>query len=179
MYVVGSVKTAAMMHACNKTNLMQYLSSVYSVTIPIHVSGLLVAHHQEVTMYICNKLNYQFHPNQASWQSTNAYKTYHLLRIYIFTSWWCATSKPETCRYIVRNKLEINHVSSWFHCMHISICTVNKTTFRCNDILLLLLLSVWYGNCMYASRFCFKMSYIFIRCLIADVMQYAVFCHKM
>jgi hypothetical protein len=40
--------------ACNKTNLMHYLSSVYWVTIPLHVSGLLVAHHQEVTMYICN-----------------------------------------------------------------------------------------------------------------------------
>jgi hypothetical protein len=34
---------------------MHYLSSVYSVTIPLHVSGLLVAHHQEVTMYIYNK----------------------------------------------------------------------------------------------------------------------------
>jgi hypothetical protein len=38
--------------ACNETNLMHYLSSVYSVTIPLHVSGLLVAHHQEVAMYI-------------------------------------------------------------------------------------------------------------------------------
>jgi hypothetical protein len=35
----------------NETNLMHYLSSVYSVTIPLHVSGLLVAHHQEVAMY--------------------------------------------------------------------------------------------------------------------------------
>jgi hypothetical protein len=33
---------------------MHYLSSVYSVIIFLHVSGLLVAHHQEVTMYICN-----------------------------------------------------------------------------------------------------------------------------
>jgi hypothetical protein len=41
-------------YACNETNLMHYLSSVYSVTIPVHVSGLLVAHHQEVTMYICD-----------------------------------------------------------------------------------------------------------------------------
>jgi hypothetical protein len=39
-------------YACNETNLMHYLSSVYSVTIPLHVSGLLVAHHQEVTIYI-------------------------------------------------------------------------------------------------------------------------------
>jgi hypothetical protein len=42
-------------YAHDETNLMHYLSSVYSVTIPLHVSGLLVAHHQEVTTYICNK----------------------------------------------------------------------------------------------------------------------------
>jgi hypothetical protein len=40
--------------ACNGTNLMHCLSSVYSVTIILHVSDLLVAHYQEVTMYICN-----------------------------------------------------------------------------------------------------------------------------
>jgi hypothetical protein len=42
-------------NACNETNLMHNLSSVYSVTVPLHDSGLLVAHHQEVTMYIFNK----------------------------------------------------------------------------------------------------------------------------
>jgi hypothetical protein len=36
---------------CNETNLMNYLSSVYSLTTPANGSGLLVAHHQEV-MYI-------------------------------------------------------------------------------------------------------------------------------
>jgi hypothetical protein len=36
--------------ACNEANLMHYLSSVYWVTVPVHVSGLLVAHYQEVTM---------------------------------------------------------------------------------------------------------------------------------
>jgi hypothetical protein len=40
--------------ACNETKLMHYLSSLYWVTAPLHVSGLLVAHHQEVVMYICN-----------------------------------------------------------------------------------------------------------------------------
>jgi hypothetical protein len=34
---------------------MHYLSLVYYVTIFPHVSGLLVAHHQEVTMHTCNK----------------------------------------------------------------------------------------------------------------------------
>jgi hypothetical protein len=40
--------------ACNETNVLHYLSSVYWVTKPLHVSGLLVAHHQEVAMYICD-----------------------------------------------------------------------------------------------------------------------------
>jgi len=31
-----------------KTNLMHCLPSVYSVNQPLHVSGILVAHHQEV-----------------------------------------------------------------------------------------------------------------------------------
>jgi hypothetical protein len=44
-------------YACNETNLMHYLSSVYSVTIPLDVSGLLVAHHQEVTMYVGNSIS--------------------------------------------------------------------------------------------------------------------------
>jgi hypothetical protein len=39
---------------CNETNLMHYLASVCSVTIPLHVLGLLVANHQEVAMYICD-----------------------------------------------------------------------------------------------------------------------------
>jgi len=30
-----------------KTNLMHYLSSVYFVNQPLHVSGIFVAHHQE------------------------------------------------------------------------------------------------------------------------------------
>ena len=34
-------------HLCNK-NLMHYLSSVYFVNKPLHVSGMFVAHHQEV-----------------------------------------------------------------------------------------------------------------------------------
>jgi hypothetical protein len=32
---------------------MHYLASVYSVTIPLYVSGLLVAHHQEVVLVEC------------------------------------------------------------------------------------------------------------------------------
>jgi hypothetical protein len=41
-------------YPCNETNLTYYLSSVYSFTITLHVSSLLIVHHQEVTMYICD-----------------------------------------------------------------------------------------------------------------------------
>jgi hypothetical protein len=53
--VILYLATITRSNACNETNLMHCLSSVYSVTIALHVSGLLVAHHQEITMYICNK----------------------------------------------------------------------------------------------------------------------------
>jgi hypothetical protein len=75
---------------------MLYLSSVYSVTIPLHALGLLVAHHQEVTMYICNNWYVMYVlvdcqqawvcSNQASWQSIKMYSRYQLLHIHIFTS---------------------------------------------------------------------------------------------
>jgi hypothetical protein len=32
---------------------MYYLSSVYVVNQPLHVSGIFVAHHQEIYIYIC------------------------------------------------------------------------------------------------------------------------------
>jgi hypothetical protein len=49
-------------YACNETNLMHYLSSLYWVTTPLHVSGLLVAHHQEIAKYICDNNTYQLSP---------------------------------------------------------------------------------------------------------------------
>jgi hypothetical protein len=45
-------KSNCLLHVCNETNLTQYLSSVYSVTTPLHISGLLAAHHQEVAIYV-------------------------------------------------------------------------------------------------------------------------------
>jgi hypothetical protein len=54
MFVIRERPYAHSVYTCNETNLMHYLSSVYSVTILLHVSGLLAAHHQEVTMYICD-----------------------------------------------------------------------------------------------------------------------------
>jgi hypothetical protein len=64
-------------HACNKTKLMHYLSSVYSVTIPLHVSDLPVARHQEVTIYMQQIVRVA---------RTKTYNTYQLLNIYNVTS---------------------------------------------------------------------------------------------
>jgi hypothetical protein len=74
-------------YACNETNLMHYIPSVYSVTIPLHVSDLLIAHYQEVTIYIyvCVCV---FHSFQACRQSIKTYNTYQLSHIRIVTSWW-------------------------------------------------------------------------------------------
>jgi hypothetical protein len=75
--------------ACNETNLMHHISSVYSITISLHVMGLLVAHHQGVTMYICRKwyvLYVLVDCQLASGQSTEMYNTYCLLHIYNATS---------------------------------------------------------------------------------------------
>jgi hypothetical protein len=77
----------------NETNLMHYLSSAYWVAIPLHVLGLLVAHHQEVTMYICDNW-YVLYVLADSRQSTKTHNTYQLSHIYIVTSWWLANSKP-------------------------------------------------------------------------------------
>jgi hypothetical protein len=62
--------------ACNETNLMHYLSSVYSVTIPLHVLGLLVAHHQEVAMYICDNwyVSYVLVDCRQAWMEWNSIK---------------------------------------------------------------------------------------------------------
>jgi hypothetical protein len=36
-----------LMYACNETNLMHYLSSVYSVTVSLYASGLLMMDNQQ------------------------------------------------------------------------------------------------------------------------------------
>jgi hypothetical protein len=75
------------MCVCNETNLMHYLSSVYSVTIPLHVLGLLAAHHQEVTLYLCDSwyVLYVLVDCQLAYrQSTKTY-VYKLPHMYIAT----------------------------------------------------------------------------------------------
>jgi hypothetical protein len=70
---------------------MHYLSSVYYVTISLHVTGLLVAHHQEVTMCVWNK----------------QYVLYVLVDCQLA---WLG---------LVTNKLKMNSASGWFHHTHL------------------------------------------------------------
>jgi hypothetical protein len=46
--IVCSVDRASRYNYIIKTNLMHYLYYVYSVNQPLHISGIYVAHHQEV-----------------------------------------------------------------------------------------------------------------------------------
>ena len=66
-----------------KTNLVQYLSSFYFVNQPLHVSGIFVAHHQEV-YYIYTTVvgGLRWNLNPAKRQSTKKHNTYRLLYIY-------------------------------------------------------------------------------------------------
>jgi hypothetical protein len=84
-------------YACNETNLMHYLSSVYSVTIPPHVLGLLVVRHQEVTMYICDNWNVLWVLVDCR-RACMAHQDLQYLPIVHCYLWWWATSKPKTCR---------------------------------------------------------------------------------
>jgi len=76
-----------------KTNLMHSLSSVYSVSQHLHVSGIFVAHHQEIhRIYIYNNwyvlcfsvdcLLSELGWVPASRQATKKHNTYQLLYIY-------------------------------------------------------------------------------------------------
>jgi hypothetical protein len=88
------------LYTCIDTSLMHYLPSVYSVTITLHVSRLQVAHHQQETMYMY--IQQLVRVVRFSWmsglrESTKTYTdVYWLLHIYIVTSRWWATRKPET-----------------------------------------------------------------------------------
>jgi hypothetical protein len=98
----------------NGTNLMHCSSSVYSVTAPLHVSGSLVAHHQEawtyrVYQYLLTYLNHSYMLHILQWRvdtpvilnnplfsttRTNCHK-------YTLTSWRWATSNSKIRKGLV------------------------------------------------------------------------------
>ena len=75
-----------------KTTLMHNLSAVYFINQPLHISGIFVAHHQDVYYiytiigtycgFSVDCLLSKFHLNPANRQSTKIHNMYQLLYIY-------------------------------------------------------------------------------------------------
>jgi hypothetical protein len=105
-------------YACNEINLMHYSSPVYSVTIPLHRSGLLVAHHQEVTVYriyatIGTCCAFCFELTRPA--DSQLKRTRSICCIYILLP--PDDGKLGSPKYVELkwlNKLKINIASSWF-----------------------------------------------------------------
>jgi hypothetical protein len=147
------------LYARNETNLTHYLSSVYSVALLLRVSGLLVAHLQEVTVYgyISNNPHVLYllaDCRQADSQLTSTTRTNY--RIYDYTLLPPddgLQASPKHVEVERLNKLKINSASSWFHYAHISRCTVNKlmkkiylvlTWVDNNEIRVVLIIGIYY-----------------------------------
>jgi hypothetical protein len=80
-----------------KNNLMHYLSSVNFVTQPLHVSGMFIAHHQEVFTVYIQQLVRSILTQPAASQLKRITRT-NCCTYTVNTSWWWAISLPKTCR---------------------------------------------------------------------------------
>jgi hypothetical protein len=96
--------------ACNETNLMHYLHSAYWVTIILHVSGLPVAHHQDVAMYICDSW-YVLYGLVDRRRTTRTNCCIHTL----LPSDDDKLASPKPVKVYWLNKMNINRASTWFH----------------------------------------------------------------
>jgi hypothetical protein len=115
-------------YACNETNSMHYLSLVSSVTIPLHVSGLLVAHRQEVKIYIYVYSLYIY----IDYIYMTIGKCCHIY-IYIYRllppdDGLLASPKHVDVQWL--NKLKINSASSWFRYTQTKFCDKFKRVTR-------------------------------------------------
>jgi hypothetical protein len=90
--------------ACNESNLMHYLSSLYWVTIPLHVSCACSSSSGDNNVYICDNWYVLYFLVDCPSRPANSrlrHITHTKCHTYTLLSWWWATSKPETCRGIV------------------------------------------------------------------------------
>ena len=98
-------------HLCNKTNLTHCLSSVYFANQPLHVSGIFVAHHQEVYciyMYIYTLYIY------SNWYVLCFLVGMSVSRVGMEPPYDGLQICPKHVEVDWRNKLKINSASSWF-----------------------------------------------------------------
>jgi hypothetical protein len=101
-------------YECNESNLMHQLSSVYSVTTPLHVSGLIVANHQEIAiyMYMWQLVSVVFlSPLSADLDGPPT--ICHICTLLPPDDGLLASPKHVQEWWL--NKLKINSASSWFH----------------------------------------------------------------
>jgi hypothetical protein len=104
-----------------ETNLMQYLSSVYFVNQPLHISGIFVAYHQEVYC-IYTKIG-------------------RCCAFYLTVCW--PDDRLQICPKHVevewQNKLRINIASNWF-LLHIAI-NVGNISYQIGNCIFIMLYS--------------------------------------
>jgi len=98
---------------------MHYLSAVYFVKQPLHVSGIFVPHHQEVYCIYTRTTTGTCCAFQlpVCWpvnrQSTEKYNTYQMLYIYSTPPGDGLQICPKHVEVFWRNKLRINSAASW------------------------------------------------------------------
>ena len=113
-----------------KTNLMHYLSSVYFFSQPLHVSGIFIAHRQEVYCIYTTISMFCAFELTVSWsikrQTTKKHNTYQLLYIYSTPPDDGLQICPKHVEVDWRYKLRKVHQVG-FYCTDVSSCTVNKT----------------------------------------------------
>jgi hypothetical protein len=84
---------------------MYCLSSVYSVIIPLHVSGVSAAHHQEEEfIYVANDTCYtsKLTVSRPGLLTVNLEVQQEPSICHIYsTSWWWTADKRETCRGVL------------------------------------------------------------------------------
>jgi hypothetical protein len=95
-----------------KTNWMHYLSSVYFVSQPLHVSGITVAHHQEVYRIYTTDSSIPTWPTDI--QLKNTTRTNCCIYIYSIPPDDGLQVCPKHVEVDWRNKPRINSASSWF-----------------------------------------------------------------
>ena len=117
-------RTCISIYLCDKTNLMHYLSSISFVNQHLHVSGIFVAHYQEVYCVYIQKFGaccaFQLTvcwpaERPANRQSTEKHNT-HQIFVYIHSIPPDNGLKlcPKHVDVDWRKKLRINIASSWF-----------------------------------------------------------------
>ena len=142
-YILCSVDRASRYIRVMKTNSMHYLSSVYFVSQPLHVSGIFVAHHQE-----------------ANRQSTKKHNTYQLLYIYsippddvfLMIGWPCIVVQPWLISNLMHKILIYLHL---IHLLKSSTCFEHcPAHLQEVYVVIVYICSLWYRHSLQVTVLC-------------------------